>query len=69
MTNIHLPLQEQLTSLAEDLAKRGTPEDIYDNHNFLHAVDLNQASPSYTAFQEEHFSQFWVAELKRQLKS
>ena len=58
MTNSHLPLQEQLTSLAEDLAKRGTPEDIYDNHNFLHAVDLNQASPSYTDLLEEHFSQF-----------
>ena len=58
MTNIHLPLQEQLTSLAEDLAKRGTPEDIYDNHSFLRAVDLNEPSASYTELLEEHFSQF-----------
>ena len=58
MTNSHLPLQEQLTALAKDLAARGTPEDTYDNHSFLHPVELNNASSGYTELLEEHFSQF-----------
>ena len=58
MTNSHLPLQEQLTSLAKDLAKRGTPEDIYENHSFLQPLELLNVTEDYTQLLEEHFLQF-----------
>ena len=58
MTNSHLPLQGQLTSLAEELAKRSPPEDIYENHSFLHPIDLRNPSSSYTELLAEHFSKF-----------
>ena len=58
MTDLHPLLQEQLTALAEELAKRGLPEDIYDNHSFLQSMELPNQSSSYTELLEEHFNQF-----------
>ena len=55
MTNTYLPLREQLTYLAEDLAKRGPPEDIYENHSFLQPLELLNVTEHYTQLLEEHF--------------
>jgi len=57
MTDLHQPLQDQLSSLAEELAKRGVPEDIYDNHSFLQSMELPNPSSHYTELLEEHVSQ------------
>ena len=58
MTNSHLPLQEQLTTLAKDLAKRGAPADIYENHSFLQPLEFLKVTEDYTELLEEHFVQF-----------
>ena len=72
MTTSHKPLDEQLTALANELAKRGTPADTYDNHGFLQPLELLNVTDDYTDLHEEHFSQFVggrnktaTAELKR----
>ena len=57
MTDLHQPLQEQLASLAKELAKRGVPEDIYDNHSFLQSMELPNPSSHYTELLEDHVSQ------------
>ena len=44
MTDTSTSLEEQLTALANDLAERGTPADIRDNHSFLRPLKLQGPS-------------------------
>ena len=57
MTNLRTPLEEQLTALANDLAERGTPADIRDNHSFLRPLKLQAPGDGYTDLLEYHYSQ------------
>ena len=57
MTNLRTPLEEQLTALANDLAERGTPADIRDNHSFLRPLKLQAPVDGYTELLEYHYSQ------------
>ena len=57
MTNLRTPLEEQLTALANDLVKRGTPADIRGNHSFLRPLKLEAPVDGYADLLEYHYSQ------------
>jgi hypothetical protein len=57
MTDTSTSLEEQLTALANDLAERGTPADIRDNHSFLRPLKLQAPVDGYTDLLEYHYSQ------------
>ena len=57
MTDTSTSLEEQLTALANDLAERGTPADIRDNHSFLRPLKLQAPVDGYTELLEYHYSQ------------
>ena len=57
MNNLHQPLQDQLSCLVKELAKRGVPEDTYDNHSFLQSMEMLNPSSHYIELLEDHFSQ------------
>ena len=56
MTTIHSPLQKQLSGLAGELEKRGTPIDDEDHHTFLKPLELKDPSPNFTELLEQHFN-------------